>query len=284
MRRIVLLALSGLCLGGVVFSYLGAWHPAGDLVAIAAPALGFFGLTAALMLWGRLGQALALIFLVWLGQQAWALMAPTGPQGDFVIYQKNLWYRNAELPALAADILASEADVVTLQEISRHNDSILDLLAPRYPHQHRCVSSNWINVAVLSRHPIVAGSEVCSARRALGAMQVETRQGPVWVASVHLTWPYPYNQAERLRMIEPMLAALQGPTVIGADLNTFPATRPSRRIARLSDTRELRPLRPTLWLRGLPMFIDQVYASSGTVERRPLLGSDHYGLLARVTP
>ncbi|KMW59723.1 AP endonuclease family 1 domain protein [Candidatus Rhodobacter oscarellae] len=175
--------------------------------------------------------------------------------------------------------------MVTFQELSDRNKAILELLAKTYPHVHICDFSRWSDLAVLSRHPMRTGSQQCSPRRGLAAAQVETDGGPIWVASIHLPWPYPYDQAARLRLIEPMLAKMDGPVVIGADLNMFPVTRPSRRIAQVSGTRELRPLRPTLFMRGrLPMFIDHVYAASGRVERRPLLGSDHYGLVGHVQP
>lgn len=284
MRRIALSSLALACLAAVTFAHLGALHPAGDTVATVAPVLALFGLAAAAMLWGRLGQGLACVFALWLAWQGWALLAPTGPAGGFAVYQKNLWYRNAQLNALAADIMASEADVVTLQEVSDRNASLLDRLARTYPHRHLCDNSRWSDIVILSRHPFVAGTARCSRTRALALVRVQAPQGPVWVASLHLSWPYPYDQAERLRQIEPLLASMQGPAVVGGDLNMFPATRVSRQVARLTGTRELRPLRPTLWLRGLPMLIDHVYARGGTVERRPLLGSDHFGLLGRVTP
>lgn len=274
----------GLCLGGLVFSYLGAVHPAGDVAAIGAPVLGLFGLITALFLRGRLGRACSAIFLIWLGQHAWALFAPTGPAGAFVIYQKNLWAGNADLEPLVKDILASNADVITLQEVSSENAHLLDLLARHYPYQHRCHPNRLIGEAVLSRHPSLPGSQICGKPRGFAAMRVHTGSGPVWVGSLHLTRPFPHNQAERLRDLDPSLARMAGPVVIGADLNMFPATRVSRRVSQLAGARELRPLRPTLWLRSLPMVIDHVYASSGTVERRPLLGSDHYGLLGRVMP
>ncbi|KMW59724.1 hypothetical protein AIOL_004707 [Candidatus Rhodobacter oscarellae] len=61
-------SIAGLCLAALVFSYLGALHPAGDLVAIAAPALGLFGLFAAGLLWGRAGKVLTCVFAVLLAQ------------------------------------------------------------------------------------------------------------------------------------------------------------------------------------------------------------------------
>lgn len=282
MRRAALLLIAGLLSALVLLGHLGALHPIGDTVAVAGPLLSAFGLVAGLLIRGRVGWALAAGFGAWLAVWSWQTFAPDGPPGDFVIYQKNLWYRNTELLKLAQDIEMSGADVVALQEVSDRNAGILSLLAASHPYQHRCDYSSWSDLAVLSRHPFVAGSTACSRNRSMASAVIDRAGEQVSVASIHLPWPYPYIQADWLRRIEPHLSALPRPVVIGGDLNMFPQTRVSRLVARLTGTRELRQLKPTLWLRGVPMYLDHVLAPGGRVERRPLMGSDHYGLLGRV--
>ena len=45
----------------------------------------------------------------------------------------------------------------------------------------------------------------------------------------------------------------------------------------------LPPVRPTFWLEGVPLLLDHVHApGGGQVTYRPLLGSDHLGVLADV--
>ena len=63
-----------------------------------------------------------------------------------------------------------------------------------------------------------------------------------------------------------------------------------RRLARATGVRRAGPLMPTYWLRqegwplSVPLPLDQVWATGGgRIKRRPMIGSDHAGLLARVS-
>jgi len=74
-----------------------------------------------------------------------------------------------------------------------------------------------------------------------------------------------------------------GKAVLGGDFNMVTWSHTMRRIERVSGTKRIGAVWNTISLKGLPLPIDYVLASgTGSSERRPLLGSDHHGLVARI--
>jgi endonuclease/exonuclease/phosphatase (EEP) superfamily protein YafD len=229
--------------------------------------------------------------------------ADEGP-GDLRLYQKNTFFSNAQGERLVEDILATGADVVTLQELSSRNGAVLSGLAQSYPHAHACSYRGW-SVAVLSRHPMVKGSAVCSRGRGMALVQLAAPAGQVWVASVHVPWPWPHVGWRRARELAAQIAPLEGPVVVAGDFNMVPWSHGVRGIAQAAKAQVLGPALGTLhldlwalargshhWtgltgrpvpLRHVPMSIDHVIAPAGGVSKRPLLGSDHKGLLAEIS-
>ncbi len=269
----------------VLGGYLGALHPLGDSLAVfRLQGAGLLGLLSALALAlgaraaGRLGMVLALVAGVPLG---WAYGETPAPGQGLRLYQKNLLFRNDALPALAADIRLAAPDVLTLQELSVPNLALLDDLSAELPHQLRCDFASVGGTAVATRLTPVAGAEVCAP--GLAALQVQGPQGPLWLVSIHLHWPWPYGQAAQVRDLLPILEGLQGPVVMAGDFNMV---RWSVAVGRMAAAARVRAAGPVLgsylgfapWL-TLP--IDHVLApGGGSAETRPALGSDHLGLLA----
>lgn len=270
-------------------SWGGPLHPAGDTLSVLrVPLLVLAALAVIWTAWPRrLRWPAAGLCLLALGQVGGMKLYAPAP-GPFTVYQKNLWYGNPQAEALASEIIAQAPDVVTLQEVSAGNRRVLDLLRPGYPHQHLCTSHGW-SVAVLSRHPVVAGETLCSQGRGLAGLRVSLPEGPVWVLSVHLLWPWPHGQRPQADRIEALVTGLEGPVVLAGDFNMMPWGSDVRRLVRATGVRRAGPLAPTYWLRpfdlplALPLPLDQVYATGGgAASVRPLLGSDHAGVLARV--
>ncbi len=265
---------------GVLFGFGGHVHPLGDSLALLRMPLGIvcaaglvFQMPKILRIFGVAATTLAL------GTTA-PLLVASGAEGPLLLYTKNLLYRNSDLPALAADIRASAADVVTLQEVGQRNDVFLTMLLNDYPHQHLCRFSGWSGVAVLSKTPF-EGAPQCSTHRGIAAARIVNEGQAVWVASVHLPWPYPYDHARSATSATTLLAQLEGPIVMGGDFNIFPWASSVRELRRVSQTRLARPLRPTYNLYGTPLFLDYVAApGGGRVTYRDRLGSDHLGVLA----
>lgn len=298
----VLAALAALVIAA---DHAGRWVAVFDILALvrvpAAVALLILGL--ALPGWWRVaavGMAAAVLI-------AWAVPRFTAGEvgaADLVLYQKNVLRGNPGIEALAKDIRQSGADVVTLQEIGPKTSRLLELLEDTYPVQISCREKWRHSPAVISRLP-GTGEEFCDRELGIAALQLESGHGLVWVASVHLGYPWPAGaQASQTRRITEMLSDLKGPVLVAGDFNNVPWSGAVARIAAAAEGRPLGPWRPTRWPRILafleraiaekpgpmdnhepgwvPTTIDHVVAPGGRVERRPFLGSDHMGVLAQV--
>ncbi|WP_341366372.1 endonuclease/exonuclease/phosphatase family protein [Yoonia sp. BS5-3] len=259
----------------------GGWHPAADSLSLLRPVAGILCVLLMLGLRGR-------IWGVALGLTGGAALITTLPlmmgsptAGTLTLYSKNIWSRNQNLDALAADISDSNADVVTLQEVSAHNRGLLSRLAGDYPYQHLCAFGGWSGIAVLAKVPI--HDQVCSSRRGVAAAQIDQAGQRIWVGSVHLLWPFPRGNRRSADAVTDVIAGLEEPVVLAGDFNIFPWAASVRQIADAAGTEPLRPVRPTYYLQGVPLLLDHVYGPyGGQVSYRSFLGSDHLGVLATV--
>jgi len=272
-------------------SHFGAYHPLGDSLAVFRGPIALASAIAAILLLRRGARMLALMaggLVVW---SAYTVLAPrldftAGQQTPYVLYQKNTLFKAATTQAMLDDILEQAPDFVTLQEVSRRNRALLTNLKPHYPTQLFCPFKAVGGVALAARWPMVAGSRRCIAGSGMAAMQVETPDGAVWVVSLHLNWPYPMEQAAQLRKLVPLLKALKGPLVLGGDFNMVPWSHTMRAITEATNTRRIGVPQYSLPLKGLyTLPIDHVLAPDNSraafTSKRPMLGSDHYGVLAR---
>jgi len=281
------LALWAGLLGLWAFSLAGSLHPLGDSLAvfrfpIVLAMIPLGALMLVLRLRGALVVVLAGVLLSALVFTHYTARNVTPETPDVVVYSKNLLAGVTDIEPVIRDIHAVKADLVLLQEVSIHNRHILEGLSTRFPHQHLCPFSNWSGMAVVSRWPLEGGA--CSRFRTLATAQVMAPFGSFQAGSVHLLWPYPYNQTRILNETMPMLNAMKGsPVVLGGDFNMVPWSHTMRRIAGATGAVEVGPVWNTISLKGLPLPIDHVLSSgTGRTERRALLGSDHHGLVARI--
>lgn len=292
----VLLTLAGLGTGvALAAGFLGALHPLGDSLAVfrtplalallaLAPAFAWLGLP-------RPGAAAALLALAALASLAphWvprATATAAAEAATFRHYQKNLWFRSTDPAATVADIRASGADIVTLQEVRDTHDPVVAALEGDYPHQLVCTFATVGGVAVLSKFPIDRDRSQCIPGSGFVAAILDTPAGPVRALSIHLNWPYPHNQPAHVDGILKWMDPWDGPTVIGGDFNMVRWSHTLRRIARATGTRLAGPSRITLRNKRLflNIAIDHVLSpTGGTTELRPRAGSDHNGLLATYT-
>lgn len=289
----LLLGLPALCLAlALLFGLGGAWHPIGDSFAAfrvpfaaALLAIAFVGLVAGWRVRAILAGAVA----------AWALVGPVmarwpGETAPFTpqlsIYQKNLLFFGASSEPVAADAIALGADVVAMQEHRPRGHVILERLAQTHPHQIECMRLRRTGVALASRLPV--SETLCEEENGLAALKVETASGPVWVASLHLRWPWPLPQAAQVRRILPRLEALDAPVIIAGDYNMTPWSHTIDRLTAATGTHRPAPALATYHFAGLlGVPIDHVLVPRGwgaAVERRPKLFSDHNGLFVTTGP
>lgn len=266
--------------------YLGWLHPLGDSLAVGRSFAVIAVLVTAVlanMAGMNFASFAASLFAMICGLQVLLAYQLPGPPGRLAIYQKNMLFQNAALAELEADIRATNPLGITLQEVSEPNLALLQALADSYPDQQVCPGGAVGGTAVASRLPMVPGTGFCAP--GLAAMQVSTETGAFWLVSIHLHWPWPYQQADHVETLLPVLAKLEGPVILAGDFNMVRWAHTVRALAEVTRTKAAGPTLGTYLgfdpLHRLP--IDHVFApSGGRVEARRALGSDHLGLLALV--
>ncbi|TNF19494.1 MAG: endonuclease [Rhodobacteraceae bacterium] len=263
----------------------GGLHPLGDSLAVLqVPALALAALGLAWVRWPAWLRGLvllAVVVLALLRLADWTWPGPV-PEDPVTLYQKNLRFDGIDAAAFRAEIGATAPDLITLQEVSRRNAPLVADPGADYATRHHCAGGGVGGTAVLARFPAVPGSAVCL--RGMAAIALEGPEGRFWLVSVHLHWPWPYGQAEHSAALLARLEGLEGPVVIGGDFNMVPWSHRLRAFARASRSDLVRPIGATLWRSWVPLPIDHVLAPCGGGRKaRPELGSDHRGVLARIS-
>ncbi len=277
---LLIIAISSVVL--VAAGFGGGLHRSMDTLALGRP---LFGLACLIGIFATGSILLRLLFcstaILAIGTIV-VFLIPQDDGKDLRVYSKNLWFWNDEIPAVVADIEAAQVDVVMLQEVSKHNVAILDQLQNSFPYQHVCRFSEWLGAAVLSRYPI-DGRPKCSIWRAMAAAPIRINNERVWIVSAHVPWPWPLGSSRNEQAAVILLNSLEGKIVVAGDFNTFPWTGRISRIARITDTKVAGPVTPTMHILHIPLPLDLVLApEGGSIAKRPLLGSDHAGLVADV--
>lgn len=266
-----------------IVGFLGQAHRSIDTISMGQPVFGLIcilGVFATKRIWFKLmfSTVAAATTL-----SVSSLLVPQKPGRDLAVYSKNLWFANSEIPALVSDIEASGVDVAMLQEVSDQNRQILKLLQKSFPYQHLCRFSGWSGIALVSRLPF-DGQPGCSNSRAVLVAPVQVKNKRVWLVSAHIPWPWPHDSIMNEKDAESVISGLDGAIVVAGDFNVFPWSSRVSRIASMTNTQLAGPVRATLNFRHLPFPLDHVMApGGGSLEVRPLLGSDHAGVVAKVT-
>ncbi len=276
------LVVAGACV--LAASFAGGIHGLGDSLAVFRPVILLGCVLVSLFVWRWRGaQALAIAAVaLGLGHVGLGAMVRAPQVVNFTHYQKNLLYRRGDRAAFVADVLASNADVVTLQELSEANLSVLVALQVPYPHRVVC-DARHTSVAILSRTPLTQTH--CSARSGFARAVTQVNGRDVQVYSLHLNWPYPYSQqAQAADILQEMADLAGGFTVVSGDFNMVPSGRSIAWIEQATGTARVGPDVTTYELYGYPLAIDHILATggTGTLTQRGRLGSDHYGLLAQI--
>jgi endonuclease/exonuclease/phosphatase (EEP) superfamily protein YafD len=276
----------------VVLGLLGWLHPLGDSLAIGrgyAVAMVLVFAIATSLLGNKAVAFWSILFGLAAGAPVVLATVWPGPPGEVTLYQKNMLFRNDDLAGLEADIRAVDPLVLTLQEVSEPNRALLAALSDRLPHQHVCPGRGVGGNAVASRLPPVPGATICAP--GLAAMQVTLQQTqrvvPVWIVSIHLSWPWPYGQADHAEELRKVLEGLEGPVLMAGDFNMVRWGSSVRGLAAAAGTVPAGPSQGTyLGLEPvLRLPIDHAFApAGGRITQRPALGSDHLGLVAELQP
>lgn len=271
-------------------SFAGALWPLGDSLAVfRVPLATLFALCLIWTNWPRrVRWPLAVLAMAAIAQIAlprWAV--PELNDHDVTLYQQNLLFSRRHDADWLAELATRRPDIITLQEVSGRNMALLDFLKTDYPTQAVCHFATVGGVAVLSHFPSAEAEPICVEQDGLVAVRLETPQGPLWAASLHLHWPWPYEQAEQVDRLLPTLERLTGPVVLGGDFNAVGWSQSVRRIARSMQAARLPHAGPSFVLPriAMPVTIDHVLTNTGpsTAISLPRHGSDHFGIFAKVS-
>ena len=293
--RVLVLACMFVLIGLVLLGFTGSLFAPGDAVAVIRPQAGVLLIPLAAILWSMKARRAAIVSLTMavlaIGSVGPSFLASgTDCPGECLkLYQKNLLSKAWPRYSLADDIIASDAEIVTLQEVSEHNREYMANLFAHYPFAVTCKFRTAQDVAVLTSLPAVDGSGFCLAGAGMAGLQVLAPNGQlIWLVSVHLEWPFPFDQFRQSQIIAKKIADLDGLVLIAGDFNMVPWGGSVHRIKQAAGNRYLGAFRNTYrlgnWL--LPLPIDTVLVPqgvTGTTELRPYMGSDHLGVLARIS-
>ncbi len=304
MRRLAMVGVVGCLAGALTFGYLGWLHPAFDsfshfrlhlaaALALCVPVLlvqrfrveALFALAVA---------AVATFQTVGLPPTR-APAAARAEDGEAVyrLLHFNLRYDNPTPAAVLSLIGRLRPDVVTLNEVSDMWRERLKLVEAAYPYRLICPDPSPIgSAAILSRRPFTEGFEpYCADRGAFAHARIDMGGRPLEVATLHLGWPWPFEQHWRLPQLTPVLSAVGNTAIVAGDLNAAPWSHSARSVARDAGAELLRGIGPTWldrrlpdWLRplvGLPIDNVMVKGGIGSAVARTVegVGSDHLPVL-----
>ncbi|MEL6690274.1 MAG: endonuclease/exonuclease/phosphatase family protein [Pseudomonadota bacterium] len=269
-------------------SHGGAVHPALDSLAVFQVPLGLMLLACCVwrLRWWKGAMALATLASLASSQFLWDL--GNDKSGDITLYQKNLGAWNVMHQDILDDIAKYDPDVLTFQEVSWLNQPILDALKESHPYQHKCNFGDTYSMAIVSRLPPTDVPPICSQFRGLAAQEFVTPSGTGWIVSIHLLWPWPFEQPDQIKMVLDSLSTLDGPVIAAGDFNQVPWSHAVQRVSDMTGAPNQGPSAQTFqfkhdifkYVAQLP--IDHVLAPRGSVTRHEYHDSDHRALVARV--
>lgn len=298
-----LVLLSGAPLVIALASLSGHGHRWVDILAqFVGPALVAAGLllAATLLMRSRVAGAATGLGLALTVAAGWPQWFPTtgraAEEPGFTLYFANLWVRNDDIDAIARSVREADADVVVFIEIGDGARAGLDRILAAYPHRVATPRTGGgagpSSMLIASRWPLA--ERPIDLEHTFGvAAEVRTPTGPVTVAGVHLTrpWPFQYQWAQiiQAQSLIDWRRGVEGPLVVAGDFNSVSSARIGRMI-RSEAGLIAAPGWPGTWPSFLPawagMTIDQVYRSPdlALTERRLArhTGSDHRPVVVRL--
>ncbi|GAA1432005.1 endonuclease/exonuclease/phosphatase family protein [Microlunatus lacustris] len=273
--------------------------------AIPVLALALLGLGAALVRARQralLSGLVGLVVLMLGAQVAWQLpfFVADGrpvPGATFALLSLNTLQGEADAGQVVA--AAQRADVVVLAEVTPAFIATLDARGwrDRFPHAAGASGGPVTNTVVFSRFPLTGSEQFGSNVLNHWTTTVDAPEvGPVTLVAVHPCNPYCgqnqwADQHEDLRRV--VRDRLDRPLVVAGDFNAVPDHGPMQRLRRLG-LRSAPDLLGTGWAltypanRRLPplLAIDHVLVNPAlgvtALERVPVEGTDHLGLLTRI--
>ncbi|MEH6699864.1 MAG: endonuclease/exonuclease/phosphatase family protein [Brevundimonas sp.] len=223
--------------------------------------------------------------------------APDRSAPVLTVYSANLNADNGDVEAISASIRDANADIVILIEVSPAAFAARQDILADYPYQRASETvvppGSRGSVIIAARYPL---SPVDMPRDQLSALhaRADTPLGPLHLAGVHMTrpWPFQYQwgQIIQAQLLADRLARVTDPILVAGDFNTVSSARIGRQIKAQTG---LTPAGawPGTWPTELPSWLgigidhqwrsDELVFLSRRIGKRT--GSDHYPLVTRIT-
>ena len=250
----------------------------------------------------RLATVLAIVLTGWLVVAEVPLFvgrSPTVHGPALTVLQANVRLGSADPARLVAQVRADDVDVLTVDELTPDETSRLTAAGLGTTLRYRFVApeGGGLGTGIWSRYPL--GDRTRHDDFAFAVLSVSVAvpgAAPVDVWAVHLLPPWPYASATWVREIArlgPLIDAAGPTTLVAGDFNAtydnrqFPPAPPDR-FPRCRETRGVFSLGTYPRDRSFPpiLTLDHLLlrrADPAAVRTVPLTGSDHRGLLVRVT-
>jgi len=241
------------------------------------------------------GAILSVVGISWIaGPSAQAAHPPEERTAAiYKLLHLNLRYDNPEHGKVLSLVGRLMPDIITLNEVSPAWAKRIALLAGSYRYRIVCHIDNHAGgVAILALRPFAEGEGQCLAGGTFATAKLDLGGHAVEVGAMHLHWPWPFNQADQIEDIAPLLGAMSDSAILAGDLNATPWSNASARVADAAGMRSFGPSKPTWLYRKLPEFlrfagfpIDRILAKGDvdilSVETLEPVGSDHLPVLVQ---
>jgi endonuclease/exonuclease/phosphatase (EEP) superfamily protein YafD len=223
------------------------------------------------------------------------LPQPSAATAPLKILTVNVSFRQFSPRRLLEIVREANPDVLVLQELTPHAETVLRELDTAFPHYRKFTADGPSGIGLWSRHELESGTTFALGRLPAIEARVRGPSGTFSVIGVHLSAPTSPRRAaarnQELIELAARSAAVVGPLIVAGDFNTTPYSPyfvEMLAASGLTDARRGRTLSgswPTMlpWA-GVP--IDHVAVNTGfdilSHRRLPNFESDHYGLLVEV--
>ncbi len=258
-----------------------------------------FAVLAALLLWRKLpwtalSSALGCVLILPQYHQPATTHDIRNDGGSLRIAHLNVYQMNQRHDEVLRSAIASDADVISLQEVSDEwADALRHGLASAYPYHHVEARNNCYGIALFSKLPFADVQTLGVEGAPFIEAVIESNEGPMRIMSVHATSPISYAHFQRrnalLKHLATTIDARAMPTVLVGDLNTVHWDRAYRNFHKRSGLLPVNGPALRTWPSIGPIALiplDHLMISPGLgatdVQRFTIPGSDHRGLVADI--
>ena len=289
-----LLAVIAVLFCMVVLSFLGQIFPIGDSLAVGRLPLlviillltFFINLKPFLRIL-VLGVCLAIFEMsVSVTSELAVIEVPKEPEA-LRIYQKNVLISEGSIEKVIEDGIALKTDVFALQEVDKEaKQSVTSLLSEDWD-VISCMGSGDFGLMLIARIQIQFEDAECETGKGYLIGKITHNNEEFLVGSLHLHWPFPFEQPDQLPQILKILSDMEHPVIIGADLNMVPWGSVAKQISESMNGAFYVPSETTYNspVNVISLPIDYVFTpkvQAVEIAKRPLYGSDHFGLIATI--